>query len=145
MSLFQILIYFLCEDCNPPWKKSPPLSHQPPSKSWGPVKSPLFENLVEGSTLAPTSRKGGGAHYGCDGKIMQWWNIMTRSAWQQPSLKTDQSYYILMILITVTMLYYPWYNIVDVQNNSWFWLDEWQTIQWFLSTGAFCHMKIKKP
>ena len=76
---------------------------------------------------------------------MQWWNIMTRSAWQQPSLKTDQSYYILMILITVTMLYYPWYNIVDVQNNSWFWLDEWQTIQWFLSTGAFCHMKIKKP
>ena len=48
----------------PPWKKSPPLSQQPPSKSWGPVKPPLFLNLVVGSTLPPC-RNGGreGAHY----------------------------------------------------------------------------------
>ena len=34
-----------------PWKKSPHLfSQEPPSESWGPVKAPLFENLVGGST-----------------------------------------------------------------------------------------------
>ena len=35
---------------------------QPPSKSWGPVKAPIFGNLVGGSTPC---RKGGGggAHY----------------------------------------------------------------------------------
>ena len=43
---------FLCENCNPfPWKKSPtPSFPATPSKSWGPVKPPLFENLVWGST-----------------------------------------------------------------------------------------------
>ena len=44
-------------------KKSPPLSKQPPSKNWHPVKPtppPLFENLVEGSTLLPVERGGGG-------------------------------------------------------------------------------------
>ena len=35
--MFQILIYFSCENCNPPppWKKSPPFSQQPPLKIWG--------------------------------------------------------------------------------------------------------------
>ena len=33
-----------------PEKSHPPLSQQPPSKSWGHVKLPLFENLVGGST-----------------------------------------------------------------------------------------------
>ena len=58
-------MYFLCKNCNPP----PPekshllLSKQPPSKSWGPVKPTLFENLVGGSPPLPPSRKGGGG--GC--------------------------------------------------------------------------------
>ena len=34
---------FLCENCNPPLQKSTP------SKSWGPFKPLLFENLVGGS------------------------------------------------------------------------------------------------
>ena len=37
---------FLCGNYNPPWKKSR-------SKSWGPVKHPLFQNLVGGSTPLP--------------------------------------------------------------------------------------------
>ena len=41
----------------PTEKKSPSLFEQPPSKSWGPVKPPLFENLIGGSTL-PAERKG---------------------------------------------------------------------------------------
>ena len=46
----------------PPWKKSLPLSQKPSSKSWGPVKPPLFENLVGDSTPLPSplpSIKGG--------------------------------------------------------------------------------------
>ena len=43
------------------WKKSPPLSQQPPSKNGNPVKPPLFENLLEGSTPRP-SRKGREVH-----------------------------------------------------------------------------------
>ena len=47
-----------------PWKKSPHLfSQEPPSESWGPVKAPLFENLVGGSTPPPSPfRKVGGVH-----------------------------------------------------------------------------------
>ena len=41
-----------------PWKKSPPLSQQPPSKSLRPVKAPLFENLVGGWALPPSAEKG---------------------------------------------------------------------------------------
>ena len=44
--------------------KSPPFPHHPPSKLWGPVKPPLFENLVGGST-SPAAERGGGAHYAC--------------------------------------------------------------------------------
>ena len=50
---------FFVEKSEPP----PPLSQQPSSKTGGPVKSPLFENLVRGSTLPLPTRKGG-AHYG---------------------------------------------------------------------------------
>ena len=47
----------------PPEKSHPPLSQQPPSKIWGPVKLPnLFENLVGGSTHP--LQIGGDAHYG---------------------------------------------------------------------------------
>ena len=44
----------------PLWKKLPPLFQQPPSQSWGPVKLPLFENLVGGSTPPPPQQKEGG-------------------------------------------------------------------------------------
>ena len=49
----------------PPWKTSPPLSQRSPSRSWGPVKPLLFENLVGSSTPPPYTlqkRWGGGAH-----------------------------------------------------------------------------------
>ena len=47
----------------PPWKKSPRSFPATPSKSWGPVKSFLFENLVGGSTLPSSAERGGGAHH----------------------------------------------------------------------------------
>ena len=51
----------------PPIDKLPLLSRQHHSKNWNPVKHPLFENLVGGST-PPSLEKGGGgvrrgAHY----------------------------------------------------------------------------------
>ena len=49
--------------CPPPHEKShPPSFPATPSKSWGPVKPPLFENLV-GSSTSPLAERGGGAHY----------------------------------------------------------------------------------
>ena len=46
---------------HPALKKVTPSFPATPSKSWGPVKpSPLFENLVEGST----PQQKGAAHYG---------------------------------------------------------------------------------
>ena len=55
----------LCENCNPRLIKVTPCFPAIPSKSWGPVKHPLFENLVGGSTpIAPYPlQKGGGTHY----------------------------------------------------------------------------------
>ena len=56
----------------PPWK-SPPFSQQTPSKSWGPSKSPLFENLVGGATTPPPPPallQKGGAHYAW--RITRW-------------------------------------------------------------------------
>ena len=41
----------------PTWKRSPPLSQQPPFKNWDSVKLPLFENLGVGST--PPAESGG--------------------------------------------------------------------------------------
>ena len=68
-SILQILVYFLYENCNSP-EKSKPFFPSNSSKSWDPVKSPLFENLVGGSNspTIPRSRKVGGrgeesAHY----------------------------------------------------------------------------------
>ena len=46
----------------PPEKSHPLLSQQPPSKSWGPVNPPLFENLVEGSTSPPQQKWGRVVH-----------------------------------------------------------------------------------
>ena len=47
-------------------KSQPPLSQQPTFKSWGPVKAPppqpLVENLV-GDSIPPVEKTGGGAHY----------------------------------------------------------------------------------
>ena len=50
---------FLCKNCTPHWKRSPDLSQQPPLKmEIVSSLSPLFENLVGGSTLP--QQKGGG-------------------------------------------------------------------------------------
>ena len=58
----------------PPLKKvTPPLSQQPPSESWGPLKPPLFENLVGGSTPPAESGGMGGAHYGKIGPVCTLW------------------------------------------------------------------------
>ena len=46
----------------PPWKKLPPSFPATPSQSWGPVRPPLIENLVGGSS--PLVERGG-THYGC--------------------------------------------------------------------------------
>ena len=43
----------------PPLKKVTPLSQQPLSKSWGPAKPPLFENLIGGSTTTPPPQQKG--------------------------------------------------------------------------------------
>ena len=47
----------------PFWKKSPPLSQQPPSKSWVPLKPPFLKIWLEVQP-SPAEREGGGAH--CD-------------------------------------------------------------------------------
>ena len=47
---------------NPPRIGHLTLSHQHPSKNRGPIKLPLFENLVRAST-PHASRKRGDAHY----------------------------------------------------------------------------------
>ena len=62
--MFQTSAYFLFKNCNPSEKSHPPLSQQPPSKNWDPVKPLFFENLVGGSTPTPPtppplSRNGG--------------------------------------------------------------------------------------
>ena len=61
--------FFLCKNCNPfPWKNLPSFSLQLSSKTWDPVKLPLFENLVGGSSphSAPKQR-GRPAHCQCWG------------------------------------------------------------------------------
>ena len=55
--MFYVKTDFLCKNCNP-LKKGHPLT---PSKNWGPVKAPLFENLVGGS--APLQAERGDGHY----------------------------------------------------------------------------------
>ena len=62
--IFQILIYFLSKTLQPsPEKSHPPLfflPQQPPSKSWGPVKLPLFWKFVRFNP--PPQQKNGGEH-----------------------------------------------------------------------------------
>ena len=43
----------------PPWKKSPTLSQQPPSQNWEPVKDPLLKNLVGDLNPLPLQQKVG--------------------------------------------------------------------------------------
>ena len=56
------------------WKKSPPLYLQSPSKIWGPVKPPLFENLVGGSHSPPPpfAESGGGGVHTMFQPCMEW-------------------------------------------------------------------------
>ena len=63
------MLIHLCENCNSPERKSPPLSQQPSLKDEVLSSTPLFENLVGGSTpLLPVpphcqqKREGGGVH-----------------------------------------------------------------------------------
>ena len=53
---------FLVKISEFPWKKSPLLSQQPSSKSWGPVKLPFFEKLVVVSTSPQQKEREGGLH-----------------------------------------------------------------------------------
>ena len=54
-----MLVYFLCKNCNPP-EKGHPIFQQLPYKNWDPVKSPLFGNLVGGPTAHLSEQKAGG-------------------------------------------------------------------------------------
>ena len=63
--MFQILIYYLCENWNPvsPQKVTPSFPANP-SKRWGPVKPPPSHLIFFwASTPAPTAERGV-AHYG---------------------------------------------------------------------------------
>ena len=53
----QILIFFFFFNCNPPEKSYPPLSQQPGSKNWGPVKLPPSGKF--GRITTPPQQKGG--------------------------------------------------------------------------------------
>ena len=53
---------FLCENCNPCLIKVTTSFPATPSKSWGPVKHPLYENMV-GDSTPPSCRKEGCTHY----------------------------------------------------------------------------------
>ena len=76
ISCFNLFFIFLCVKIAiyppPPMKKVTPCLPTTPSKSWGLVKPPLFENLVGGSIPPPQQKTGGGgggeeeggAHYG---------------------------------------------------------------------------------
>ena len=76
----------------PPEKSHPPLPQQPPSKGWGPVKHPLFENLVGGSTPyhppPPAENGKGGSHYGHLPASLDLWQLyqlmLFRSFWICP-------------------------------------------------------------
>ena len=57
--IFQI--FLLYKNCNPSEKVQPPLSKQPPSKNWDPVKPPFLKIWKEAEPLS--NGEGGGAHY----------------------------------------------------------------------------------
>ena len=69
---YKLFLSLNISDFNP-WKKSPPLSQELPSKSWGPVKPPpLFWKFGWRLYLHPLpQQKGGwGAHYGNSKHLM---------------------------------------------------------------------------
>ena len=57
------LVYFLCKNCNPPSKKSPPLSQQSLPVTALPPLSPLFEILIGGTPSIPPPAERGDACY----------------------------------------------------------------------------------
>ena len=59
---------FLMKKLQPPEKCHPTLSQQATSQNWDPVKPPLFENLVGGSTPSPPA-EGGKVGGGGEGAI----------------------------------------------------------------------------
>ena len=59
-------ILFLCKNCNTPWKKSPFISQQPPTKNWDPGKPTFLKKF--GRKLNPPSPslgETGGGRGGC--------------------------------------------------------------------------------
>ena len=99
--MFQILLYFLCKNCNLPSEKShPPLPQKPSSKSWGPVKPPPLFSKIWLETQPPC-RKGVGCTLWLFGimrhntstpflaetlytfRVENWWNL----TWAVESLK----------------------------------------------------------
>ena len=54
--VFQILVYFLSKNCNPPWKKSPPT----PLLKTEVLLSPPFWNFGRTFNLSPLAERGGG-------------------------------------------------------------------------------------
>ena len=59
-------ILFLCKNCNTPWKKSPFISQQPPTKNWDPGK-PTFVKKFGRKLNPPSPSLGetGGGRGGC--------------------------------------------------------------------------------
>ena len=57
---FRFYFIFSVKTAPLPWKRSPPLSQQLPSKNGDPVKPSFFENSIGSSSL----QKKGDAHYG---------------------------------------------------------------------------------
>ena len=47
VNIYDYYLFFMWK-LQPPWKKSPPSFPATPSKSWGLVKPPIFQNLVGG-------------------------------------------------------------------------------------------------
>ena len=112
----------------PPWKKSPLLSQQPPSKSWGLVKPPLFENVVGGSN--PSCRKRSGAHYDSSRNSLYihlsnyWWAGISNYFLGSISVITK---------IYVFLLYFASVSLLIMRSQP-------ALIAWTVrSTAAFCH------
>ena len=62
--MFQIFFFVYVWKLQPLIEKSqPPLSQQPPSKSWGPVKPPFWKNWLEVQPFLQQKGGGGGAQY----------------------------------------------------------------------------------
>ena len=80
LNISDFILFFMWK-LKPILKSPPPLSQKPHSKNWDPVKPPLFENLVGGSTPSPQQKvmvhtmvKMGG------GEGISWWNWRNKFA-----------------------------------------------------------------